>query len=566
MDGALSQEGQIPDRRWGEPVWFGAERPALAGFVHRPDAPGVAGVVLCPPIGYELWSSHRSFRQLALDLCAAGLTVLRFDYDGTGNSAGNYTDPHRMQAWRDSVDQAVAYLQSLGVVDLALVGLRFGATLAWSQGANQASVQTIVLWDPVVSGRRFVRELKLMAASANSANSATTAFAEDGAADDGASAVAGTVHGAQTLADMGKVDLLRVPVQLPKRVLIIERDDRPADPALQRHLLAQGVDVVSSALPGTAEVLDRATEEAQIPSQILQAIVDALRPSGPDGTSAQPGPTQLSVQTMRSAWNGVMLEEQFLRVGPSPMFGVLCRRDGEPQTGKLVVFLNSGAEHHLGPGRLWVEFGRSLSAQGVATLRVDFNGIGESRLRGLQRRVQPYDASQTEDIQAIVSYARTMGYGQVILLGLCASAWMALHSAVAAQPDALVAINPQLYWKPGDPVPVIVTEFRQDQQVRREALGQRWHLWTALDLLGIRPVAARLLAELGRRRIAVLLAFADGDPGIVYLRTRLGRRFQILLRGPSLKLVEIKNIDHAMHRHRHRASMFEQISRFVLGL
>ena len=53
------------------------------GWLHEVD--GDTGVVLCAPQGHEMMWSHRAWRHLADDLCAAGLPVLRFDYPCTGD-------------------------------------------------------------------------------------------------------------------------------------------------------------------------------------------------------------------------------------------------------------------------------------------------------------------------------------------------------------------------------------------------------------------------------------------------------------------------------------------------
>ena len=51
------------------------------------------GVVIVPPVGYEYWSSHRTLRTLAERLAGQGCCALRFDFDGTGDSAGDQWDP-----------------------------------------------------------------------------------------------------------------------------------------------------------------------------------------------------------------------------------------------------------------------------------------------------------------------------------------------------------------------------------------------------------------------------------------------------------------------------------------
>ena len=78
-------------------VWFGPESRPLYGWVARP-AGGVArgGAILCPPMGEEGRAAHRTFRRLAEELADAGIVALRFDYDGTGDSAGLQDDPDRV--------------------------------------------------------------------------------------------------------------------------------------------------------------------------------------------------------------------------------------------------------------------------------------------------------------------------------------------------------------------------------------------------------------------------------------------------------------------------------------
>jgi hypothetical protein len=61
------------------------------GWLHP--APGRRGVVLCNAWGQEALCAHRSWRLLAMDLAAAGLPTLRFDYPGTGDSLDDPETP-----------------------------------------------------------------------------------------------------------------------------------------------------------------------------------------------------------------------------------------------------------------------------------------------------------------------------------------------------------------------------------------------------------------------------------------------------------------------------------------
>ena len=128
-------------------VWFGPESRPLYGWVSRP-AGGVArgGAILCPPMGEEGRAAHRTFRRLAEELAEAGIVALRFDYDGTGDSAGLQDDPDRVPAWQASIEAARQYLLDLGAPTVAAVGMRLGATLAAAQcGRRPWVVRTVLL-------------------------------------------------------------------------------------------------------------------------------------------------------------------------------------------------------------------------------------------------------------------------------------------------------------------------------------------------------------------------------------------------------------------------------------
>src|SRR5215207_7942519 len=83
-------------------IVFGpTERPCV-GWLHIPPADvrvRETGLVLCNPFGHEAICAYRSLRHFAHALAAQGIPSLRFDYDGTGNSAGSDRDPGRLNAW-----------------------------------------------------------------------------------------------------------------------------------------------------------------------------------------------------------------------------------------------------------------------------------------------------------------------------------------------------------------------------------------------------------------------------------------------------------------------------------
>jgi predicted alpha/beta hydrolase len=74
-----------------EPMFFGPEGRPLFGWLYRPPPERAlgAGLVICNPFGNEALCAHRTIRHLSARAAGAGFAVLRFDYDGTGDSTGH---------------------------------------------------------------------------------------------------------------------------------------------------------------------------------------------------------------------------------------------------------------------------------------------------------------------------------------------------------------------------------------------------------------------------------------------------------------------------------------------
>ncbi len=259
-------------------VWFGDPARPLAGWVSAP-ADGLvrSGVVLCPPLGEEGRSAHRTYRRLAETLAAKGLVALRFDYDGTGDSAGAMADPGRVPAWLDSTLAAHGYLTSLGAPEVAALGMRLGGTIAACAAAklaeSGAAWSSLVLWDPCASGRFFLRESEALHAFGR----------EDNAPDDGLRHTPGFQYDAETARALRGLDLTRIdPDQrLAAHVRLLSRADRPVDPAIEARLgLIEGT-LSRSTAHDQHLLLDRPPSNGQVPQRSIDEIVSFLLETAP---------------------------------------------------------------------------------------------------------------------------------------------------------------------------------------------------------------------------------------------------------------------------------------------
>ena len=141
---------------------FGSSKRTLFGTYHmaKTRAPRAPAVVLCNAFGEEAVRSYRIMRLLALKLSRQGSPVLRFDYFGTGDSAGLCTQMDIEGGTKDILSAHEEILDVSGASKAVWVGLRLGASQAMKAAARRASgLDGLVLWDPVVSGRDYEREL-----------------------------------------------------------------------------------------------------------------------------------------------------------------------------------------------------------------------------------------------------------------------------------------------------------------------------------------------------------------------------------------------------------------------
>lgn len=144
-----------------EAFFFGDSGRQLFGVYHEAAGGGDRGVVLAYPGPQEYMQSHYAFRLLAAQLARAGCSVLRFDWSGTGDSAGDSTSAS-FQQWRDDLQMALQELKDISSARrFSIVGFRLGATLAASTPLERP-LEDLVLWEPVIDGRSYLAELRAM--------------------------------------------------------------------------------------------------------------------------------------------------------------------------------------------------------------------------------------------------------------------------------------------------------------------------------------------------------------------------------------------------------------------
>ncbi|HEY4213941.1 MAG TPA: alpha/beta fold hydrolase [Steroidobacteraceae bacterium] len=607
-----------------EPIYFPSGDQTLFGWLHpaRGGIPSDAGVVICSPFGYEAICSHRSLRAFADACAAAGIPALRFDYFGTGDSSGNAFEGDQITRWCDDIRAAIKALESLcGVRRIVLVGVRLGALLAGMVAARQP-IDGLVAVAPVVSGKRYLRELRAFQAGAASqpagasaalggtdvdgaglspepltrAQSSTATNASLGA---GELDVTGFRLSAASVKRLETVDIAKLAVRPGTRALLLDRDDLPAGKAWFASLESQGAAVRYEALPGFLEMMI-APHAAQVPAAMVESLgrwLPEFRDRGKTSAGQRVRSRRSDASRMRlKDEKGSTLTEHALFVDEHrTLFGIVTEPDEgtADKAGYGVLMLNGGAIGHIGPNRMYVELSRTWASRGYVVLRLDLAGLGDSGTRPGQDPNQVYPPGALDDIKTAIEFMRrTYGIRDVTLTGLCAGAYHALRSAIHGLPvNTVLLVNPlTFYWKPGSKLSDLqVAEVVRNPGVyAQNALSLRhWskllrgkvNLWRLVSVfvrrawLGIDSVARDICRRIGiripndvgwdlqsaaARGIRIVFLFARGDTGSELLKVQGGSAVKRL--GDRCRVHTIDGADHIFTQRAARTQLLQLLT------
>lgn len=399
------------------PIYFGAAERPLFGFYHPPSGSGVRrlGVVLCNPIGDDLIRAHRAFRHLAETLAGAGFPVLRFDFDGTGDSSGDERDPDRVATWRADVGRAAAELRARsGVEPLALLGLKLGATFAALAAEDLGGVEALVLWGAHESGSAYVSE----ATKAHKMHTMLepASFSGGPPSTEGQEAL-GFLLTTQTADALAGVDLFATKRSPARRALVVDTANLSSANALGAHLTALGSRVTTRHMPGQKFLITR-PQDSEVPQAIIEAVTGWLSEGCPldarASAAAAPPPGAAEAASLR--------ERAVVFGGERDLFGILTSPPDAARRVDLpaIIMLNAGSIHRIGAHRLYVPMARRWAALGFPVLRVDLSGIGDSPVAVGAQENLTYPRDRGEDVQAAMDFlAANVKVDKFILTGLC---------------------------------------------------------------------------------------------------------------------------------------------------
>jgi alpha-beta hydrolase superfamily lysophospholipase len=574
------------------PLYFKSDDDQLFAWLHSPVAPLASnvGVVICAPFGYESICAHRSIREFAEAIAAAGIPAMRFDYSGTGDSAEIDESADQIALWTRDVIAAMRELrQQTGVERVCLLGIRLGAMLAALAAAACRAVDSLILIGPVVSGRRYVRELRTtqLAGIAFSGSSGS-----DGDSDARSTApkvleAGGFSLPAATLASLALLDLQAAAAPPVRSMLILDNDKLPSAKRWSESLSHSGVELDYKVLPGLIEMAITAPQFAAVPRAMIDATREWLTATVMSGETERkadgsPGdrwpaacdsslPVTLTLAENPNSRQLPITERPIFISSGAQLFGIVTEPPSDEKRRRAVILLNPGADFHIGASRMYVSLARRWAQHGYVVLRLDFAGIGDSATRTGKVDDEVFPDEAIDDIRSAVEFIQSRyAIRNVALAGLCSGAYHALRAAAAGlDVNRILMVNPQNYfWKKGtrlNQIQLIEVVHNPGLYRRRMLSSRAWRRVFSgdVDVVRIaaiylhrlrlagetmlreiaRPLRIRLPNDLGwdleriiANGIRVTFIFARGEPGIDLLKlqagstlSRLGSRFRLRL-------------------------------------
>ena len=556
------------------------ESDSVFNWVHFPEQNMASiAIIIVGPVGPEYMYCHRSLKCFTAELAESGFITVRYDPIGMGNSSGNLRDPGLLDSWLASLKKVHNDLLDIeGVDSVAFVGLRSGA-LILSEYLKEESADAVAFWYPYVNGRAFSRDLKMIDRVLHS-ESEDPSFINGG----------GYPFSQESLTALDAINLSKSPILKVKRVLSIEDSNLPPNSRLENHLRTFS-ELKTIRCDGLQKMIKPASESV-VPYDNLQMIKSWFEDTY-QVKETVPNISWQSTDYSTSDFSETTIDLSEGNSSKIGLFGVLTKPVGNYES--VVLLVNAGSGHHVGPNRLNVEMARYLAKHNIASIRFDISQLGESAADIHDLSNHPYNQEAVSDIASALPAIKNRFAKKIHLVGLCSGAYNFFHAALMSKGgdiESLVICNPlTFYWKEGDSIyspqsaklasgssnykeqskdlnkwiKLAKDPVRLFRVIKRVAFGVIAKFLSPIRLglmkKGLYPLQKldRDLIELASRGISLACLYSEGEPGFQILKAEAPVFLAKNRNKDSLKVRLIKHADHTFSTVRARDKLSKEI-------
>lgn len=364
-------------------LFLEGSRGALLAVYYRPVGEGhpLGDVLVVPAFGEEMHRCRSMVSMQARELAKIGIGTLVLDPLGTGDSAGEFGEAN-WAIWQEDLRAGIRWLRVQGNGCRTLWGIRLGAIMAAELAVEDAGIERLLLWQPVVDGRQFLTQflrIRIAAEIEQSGGAKSTDSLRNLAATAGSVDVSGYRLNGRLVQDL---DNLRLPDS--ERLAHIEVSWCEVLPAADSNVQRANAKALEEWQQGGVKVkLARVVgpsfwqvhERATVPELLAVTTRFMLTHPGSSHAIANAVTTPISYGTAIAG--GMMERPVIFRCGEDDLIGIVHSCNSE-QSRAVIIVVAGGPQYRAGAHRQFVSLARKLADRGYPVLRFDLRGMGDS--------------------------------------------------------------------------------------------------------------------------------------------------------------------------------------------
>ncbi|MGB0129738.1 MAG: alpha/beta fold hydrolase [Rhodocyclaceae bacterium] len=281
---------------------------------------------------------------------------------------------------------------------------------------------------------------------------------------------------------------------------------------------------------------------------------------------------------------GKVSEKALLLGQRKSLVGIMTQAAGAttPTHRPMMVILNAGIIHRVGPSRMNVLLARELAASGYSVLRFDLSGLGDSEPR--PDNLPPLE-SALADIREVLDWLEsTYGARRIVLIGLCSGANQALvYGGSDPRVVGLVLLDPAIprtrgyylrhYGSRLMRLSLLLKFLRGDHPFWRGGLAEAADMSSApeqahgpdLQSPEVRAFLERAYQSCIDQAVQLLVVLTKGLEGQHNYREQILDAFPNVQFGKQLRVEYLKDTEHTFTAESDRAGVFRLIGEWADG-